>query len=154
MTVSGVTSQWRTRISAHALRRLAPFAGGGDLVAGLLDGGEEFVRFLEGLLDQIDLAAAQDGQEALLGVGVPEPLQAVADLGVGDGQADVGGSHPLDRVGLVKDDEVVFHQHAALGFVLQGAQEGEEEGVIEHQHVGRQHKAAGLLIETGPRRPP
>ena len=28
------------------------------------------------------------------------------------------GGDPLDRVGLVEDDEVVLQQHAALGFLL------------------------------------
>ncbi len=122
--MSGARSQWRTRISAQRCGAWLAFAGGGDLVAGLLDGGEKFIRLLEGLLDQVVLAAAQDGQEAFLGVAGSRAVASRSALGRWRRLKPMWrGSHPLDRVGLVKDDEIVLQQDAALGFLLQGRPE-------------------------------
>ena len=54
----------------------------------------------------------------------------------------------LHRVRLVKNDKIILEQYPALQLLLQPAQVHEEQSVIEHQHVGRQNPAAGLLKET------
>src|SRR5438046_10146543 len=53
-------------------------------------------------------------------------------------------------MGLIENDEVVWKKKTALAFLLFGraAQEHEEQGVIEDNHVGREQSLPGLLVKT------
>ncbi len=56
----------------------------------------------------------------------------------------------LDRVRFVEDDEVVREKISFLALLLflRAAEEHEKEGVIDHDHVGREQPFARLLKET------
>ena len=51
---------------------------------------------------------------------------------------------------FVKNNEVVRKKKTAFAFLLFGraAQQHKEQGVIEHNHVGREQSLPGLLIKT------
>src|SRR5580698_9231900 len=79
---------------------------------------------------------------------MPEALQTVADLRIGYANSNMPGGDPFDGVGFVKDDKIVLQKHPAFWLFLLSAQERKEEGVIEHQHIGRQHVATGALVKA------
>ena len=69
--------------------------------------------------DELDRGpSAQRGEQALLGTGIPEPLQGIADLAAGNAQPDVLGGDVLHLVRLIEDNEVIAEQDAALDFLL------------------------------------
>src|SRR3974390_943568 len=51
----------------------------------------------------------------------------------------------LHLVGFVENDKVIAEQDSALDLFVQAAEQGEEQGVVEHQNVGRENAAAGAL---------
>ena len=89
-------------------------------------------------------------EEAFFRSRVIEPLQAAADSELGNFHTDVLGGNVFDGVGLVKDHEVFGKKQPALALflILDSTQQGEEQGVIEHDDVGGQHPAAHGLVET------
>jgi len=56
----------------------------------------------------------------------------------------------FDRVGLIKNDKVVWKEIAAFTFFLHlwAYQKNEQQGVVDHQHIGCQQPLACLLIKT------
>ena len=114
-----------------------------------LDVGEEAVGLLQQLGDELHRGAlAQRGEQALLGAGIPEALQGVAHLAAGDAQPDVPGGDVFHVVRLVEDDEVIAEQDAALDFLLQAAEQGEEQRVVHHQHIRGEDAIARALEEA------
>src|ERR1019366_8708307 len=88
------------------------------------------------------------GEQALFGAGIPEAVQGIAHLAAGYAQPDVPGGDVFHVVRLVEDDEVIAEQDAALDFLLQAAEQGEEERVVHHQDVRREAAVARALEET------
>ena len=86
-------------------------------------------------------------EESAAGAGIVEALDRLAQGVLGDRKAEMPRGHLLDRVRFVKDDEVVGEEIAAaiLPAVLE---QGEEEGVVEHEDGGRLGLPPGLLVEA------
>ena len=128
----------------------APFPGLTlQVVARHLHLAEELIGRFQQLSHELHCCAlAQCGEQPLFGAGVPEAVQGVADLATGNAQADVFGGDVLHLVRLVEDHEVIAEQDAALRLLLDAPEQGEEQGVVEHQHVRRQDAVAGALEET------
>ena len=59
------------------------------------------------------------------------------------------GSHPLDRVGFVKDHKIVLEQDTAFDLLINAAQVHKKERMIEHQNIGIKNPAADLLEKAG-----
>ena len=57
-------------------------------------------------------------------------------------------SHRFNGMGLVEDYEVVLEKDTALGIGLDSVEQSEEQGVVEHQHIGPENLLAGALKET------
>ena len=57
-------------------------------------------------------------------------------------------SDPLDVVRFVENDEIVFEQDAAVHFLVQAAQQREEQGVVQHQNIGGEDATARALEKT------
>ena len=116
---------------------------------------EKLPRGIERIVHELlRLRAAELAEEPALGPRVIEILQRALDAVTGQREPKVGRGHLGHGVGLVQHEEIVGKQHApgigigALGLCAAGADQGEEQGVVDDDEIGRAHAGAGALIEA------
>ena len=92
----------------------------------------------------------RDGKEAFLGPRVVETVNRRPQPVLRNADPDLPGGHLLDRVRFVEDDEVVREKIAALAFLLllRRAEQHEEQGVIDDDHVRGEQPLSRLLEEA------
>jgi len=88
-------------------------------------------------------------------VGIVEILERALDAVTAERKAEIGGGDLGHGVGFVEDHEVFREKHAAgfragraVGPSSTGVDEGEQQGVVDDDHVGRAEAGARALIET------
>ena len=75
-------------------------------------------------------------------------MERVTDLTAAHADPNVPRSHRFDGMRLVEDHEVVLEEHPAFGIGLDSIEQGEEQGVVEHQDIGPENLLARALKET------
>ena len=86
-------------------------------------------------------------EQALASAGIVETLEGLPEAVLGECETKVAGSDLLDCVSLVEDHKVIRKEITA-SLLLGLAEQGEEEGVIEDEKIGRLGTATGRLVEA------
>ncbi len=96
------------------------------------------------------LRVAHDGEEPFARARVIEPLDCRSQAVLRNPDADLSRGDLLDRVRFIQNEEIIREKETALPFFLRlgASQKHKEQGVIDHQDVGRQQTFARLLIKT------
>ncbi len=144
---------------------------GGQVLAGALEDGDRLVEqrlatsgkrldaavqvAVEGVgaLRQLLRQAGEQARQQPAGhlARVAQPVQGAGVGETGHGGGEIAGGHVFEMVRLVEDDALEGGQHGGSRIVVglhAHRQVGEQQGVVDHQHLGAGGTAAGAVEEA------